>query len=304
MRVLNPKVELWQQGEDKVAHVARCARVCYGKESGNDSALYLNLERRNHLSMYRHETYYAVVPTCNKDSIIRQCLAGYQHCPYIKWVTYKNNTYIITNGNFLRDIAKDNPVLFHMIYDNQITPKEAEQIEPIWKHFMRYTFCVVTQISTSRELNRVSPNNIAEQSTRYVYEDGTICKPHWFEGYNIYQTLHGKYLVYKDGEYLTYKDGKEDDDINHKIFTHINQCDSAFNTYKYLVKAGLPREDARGVLPLDTATRCVYTYSADEWFEIIKKRVYNTTGKSHPNATIICKLIEQELNELGYEVKI
>lgn len=31
-------------------------------------------------------------------------------------------------------------------------------------------FKVTTQISTSRELNRVSPNNIAEQSTRYVYE--------------------------------------------------------------------------------------------------------------------------------------
>lgn len=44
---------------------------------------------------------------------------------------------------------------------------------------MRYTFCVDTQISTSRELNRVSPNNIAEKSTRYVYEDGTICRPHW-----------------------------------------------------------------------------------------------------------------------------
>lgn len=44
---------------------------------------------------------------------------------------------------------------------------------------MRYTFCVDTQISTSRELNRVSPNNIAEKSTRYVYEDGNICRPHW-----------------------------------------------------------------------------------------------------------------------------
>lgn len=44
---------------------------------------------------------------------------------------------------------------------------------------MRYTFCVDTQISTSRELNRVSPNSIAEMSTRYVYEDGNICRPHW-----------------------------------------------------------------------------------------------------------------------------
>lgn len=295
MKIIEPNVELWQQ-DDKVAHVARCARVCYGKESGNDEALYGSLERRNHLSMYRHETYYAVIPTYNKDSIVRQSLAGYQHCPYIKYITYKNNTYIVTNGNFLRDIAKYNPVLFHMIYDNQITPKEAEQVEPIWQHFMRYTFCVVTQISTSRELNRVSPNNIAEQSTRYVYEDGTICRPHWLEGYDISQTLYGKYLIYKDG--------KEDDDINHKVLTFINSCDSSFKNYKYLVDAGLPRQDARGVLPLDTATVCVYTYSWREWEKIIKKRVYNTTGKSHPNATIICKLIEQELNTLGYKVKL
>ena len=40
-------------------------------------------------------------------------------------------------------------------------------------------FRVTTQISTSRELNRVSPINIAEQSTRYVYENGTLCCPHW-----------------------------------------------------------------------------------------------------------------------------
>ena len=47
---------------------------------------------------------------------------------------------------------------------------------------MRYTFKVITQISTSRELNRVSPNNIAEQSTRYVNlskKNGSICQPHW-----------------------------------------------------------------------------------------------------------------------------
>lgn len=295
MKIIEPNVELWQQGEDKVTHVARCARVCYGRESGNDEALYGSLKRRNHLSMYRHETYYAAIPTYKKDSIVWQCLDSYMHCPYIKWVIYKNNTYIITNGNFLRDIAKDNPVLFHMIYDNQITPEETEQIEPIWEHFMRYTFCVVTQISTSRELNRVSPNNIAERSTRYVYEDGTICRPHWLKGYDISQTLHDKYLIYKDG--------KEDDDINHKVLTFINSCDSSFKNYKYLVDAGLPREDARGVLPFDTATKVVYTYSIDEWRAIIDLRYYGVTGKPHPNAKIAAGMIRKELMELGYEFR-
>ena len=292
MRILEPKIELWQQGEDKVAHVARCARVCYGRESGNDEALYGGLERRNHLSMYRHETYYAAINTVDKRSLVFEALAGYQHCPYINYVTFKGKTYIVTNGNFIRDISKSNPVLFHLIYNNQITPKEAEQIEPIWEHFMRYTFYVVTQISTSRELNRVSPNNIAEQSTRYVYENGTICRPHW--------------MTKEEAEYINTESILNDDWIVNHAFAkrYIWTIDNSFHWYKELIDSGLPREDARGVLPLDTATRCVYTYSADEWFEIIKKRVYNTTGKSHPNATIICKLIEQELNELGYEINI
>lgn len=295
MKIIEPNVKLWQQGEDKVAHVARCARVCYKKEIGNDYVLYSSLERRNHLSMYRHETYYAAINNVDKHSLVSEALAGYQHCPYINYITYKDKTYIITNGNFLRDIAKDNPVLFHMIYNNQIAPEEAEQIEPIWKHFMRYTFYVDTQISTSRELNRVSPNNIAEQSTRYVYEDGTICRPHWLNGYQV--------LQHDAGDYVIYKDGREDTDINHKILTYINSCDNSFKNYKYLVDAGLPREDARGVLPLDTATRCVYTYSVDEWRDIIDLRYYGITGKPHPNAAIIADMIREKFMELGYEFR-
>lgn len=290
MKIIQPKVELWQQGEDKVAHVARCARICYKKETGNDSALYGSLERRNHLSMYRHETYYAAVPTYKKDSIIWQCLAGYMHCPYIKWVTYKNNTYIITNGNFIRDIVKDNPVLFHMIYDNQITSEEAEQIEPIWEHFMCYTFCVVTQISTSRELNRVSPNNIAEQSTRYVYEDGTICKPHW--------------MTDEEVDYLNNEPIFEEWCNSHKkasIFR--DSCNDSFNKYKLLVDIGMQRQDARGVLPIDTATKCAYTYSIDEWRAIINLRYYGTTGAPHPNAKIVAGMIRQQLMDLGYVFK-
>ena len=37
MKIIEPKVELWQQGNDSKAHVARCARVCYVREIGNDN---------------------------------------------------------------------------------------------------------------------------------------------------------------------------------------------------------------------------------------------------------------------------
>lgn len=294
MKIIEPNVELWEQ-TDNVAHVCRCARVCYGKESGNDNALYKSLETRKHLSMFRHETYYAVIPVKTANDIIFDCLKGMMYCPYIDWVTYKDNLYIVTNGNFMRDIRNTNVLLYKYINDNQISFKKAINVQPIWENLARYTFCVTTQISTSRELNRVSPNNIAEQSTRYVYEDGSICRPHWLNGYQVLQHTNGKYVIYKDG--------REDTDINHKVLTYIKSCDSSFNNYKYLVDAGLHRQDARGVLPVDTATICAYTYSMKEWRAIIDLRYYGITGQPHPNAKIVAGMIREQLMKLGYEFR-
>lgn len=286
MTIIEPKVELWEE-EDKVAHVARCARLCYGKDSGNDAALYNSLEKRKHLSMFRHETYYAAIPIKTSNDLVYDCLKGFMYCPYIDWVSYKGYLYIVTNGNFMRDMLDSNPILCKYILDNLIDYKEASNIEPIWKDLIRYTFCVTTQISTSRELNRVSPNNIAERSTRYVYEDGTICRPHWFtkEEADLYNG--GKSNLLDDG-----------------IEYYLNSCACGFNNYKYLVEFyKLHRQDARGVLPLDTATKCVYTYSIKEWRNIIDLRYYGTTGQPHDNAKVIASMIRDELMNLSYNFR-
>ena len=287
MKIIEPKVELWRQ-EDAKAHVARCARVCYGKETGNDEATVKRLIDSKHWSMFRHETVYAMIPIELWYGNFGEILKGYKASPYISWVTVRDYIYVSTNGNFMLDIEKYEPVLYNEINNYRVSEEEFNSCETAYNLLARWTFCVDTQISTSRELNRVSPNNIAEKSTRYVYEDGTICRPHW--------------ISQKEAE-LFNNDNNADLDEAMKVY--LNGCKRDFEEYKILVdKYKIHRQDARGVLPLDTATRCIYSYSTKEWFDIIKKRVYNTTGKAHPNATIICKLIEQELNGLGYEVKI
>ena len=72
---------------------------------------------------------------------------------------------------------------------------------------------------------------------------------------------------------------------------------------KKFINYGMNRQDARGILPLDTATKCVYTYSIDEWRRIIDLRYYGTTGKPHPNAKIIAGMIRDQLIELGYDFR-
>lgn len=66
MKIIEPKVELWQQGDDSKAHVARCARVCYGRETGNDEATIKRLINDEHWSMFRHGTYYMIANDSDK----------------------------------------------------------------------------------------------------------------------------------------------------------------------------------------------------------------------------------------------
>lgn len=285
MKIIEPKVELWQQGDDSKAHVARCARVCYGRETGNDEATIKRLINDEHWSMFRHGTYYIIAN--DSDKTLETIVINYANTIGFSYHYEKHVYYITVNGNWVLDHKTQFGYL-----SKYIVPIEDFRNTEIGFHMMRYTFCVDTQISTSRELNRVSPNSIAEKSTRYVYEDGSICRPHWMTDYHISQTLNGKYLCYKDGI--------ED---NGNILDFIQGCDEQFRRYKRLINNGMHRQDARGVLPLDTATRCVYTYSINEWRHIIDLRYYGTTGKPHPNAKLIAGMIRNNLMELGYDFR-
>lgn len=73
MKIIEPKVELWQQGNDSKAHVARCARVCYGRESGNDEATIKRLINDEHWSMFRHGTYYMIANDSDNNIQWEEC---------------------------------------------------------------------------------------------------------------------------------------------------------------------------------------------------------------------------------------
>lgn len=277
MKIIEPSVEYWKQGDNVKAHVAKCARVCYGKESGNDDVTINTLLKKHHWSMFRHESVYAIIPVHERE--LKDYPLLVLSNPYIKTHTYNGNVYVATNGQFILD--KLYPKFIELINMYRVTEDEFSNTE-FGFDMMRYTFCVITQISTSRELNRVSPNNISEQSTRYVYENGSICRPYWIS------TIEAE-MFNKDNN-VNLDDGIE-------LF--LSECNNSFNTYKFLIdQYNFSRQDARGVLPLDTATKCVYTYSIDEWRHIIKLR---TDKAAHPNAQIIANMIKKELEGLGYE---
>ena len=293
MRIVNPSVEMWLDNNNWMAHVARCARICYASDKGEDKNLVTRLLKDKHNSMFRHRSHYFIIP--ETDSICQSIKVSLNECPYVEFSTDTKNLYFATNGHYILN----NEEFYDLIKKYEVDFIQFENT-PIGYNLMRFTFKVVTQISTSRELNRVSPNNIAEQSTRYVNFVkkelfGAICTPHWMiplMGTNTEIDLPTKVNI---RNFTKFDEGST---------LYLESCQDSFVTYNALINQchAIP-QDARGVLPLDTLTVCAYTYSISEWRAIIDLRYYGITGKPHPNAKLIAGMIRDKLIDYGYEFR-
>ncbi len=288
MKFIFPKVEWWAQ-ETVMQHIARVGRICYkseGKqppENASDKERELFLLKRDeercaafwqsgHRSMFRHGTRYFFVPN-EKFLYAVNAWAVIIASPYIMHAVKNGMVWISINMQFLRE---------HEDLFVKLVPYEKDEERfvflalnhncPEALYLLRMTFVVTTQISTSRELNRTSPNAIAEQSTRYCNLEKKggvrICVPMWYAVGTRWQRL-----LYKVG------------------------CNVCSWVYNRLLKSGVKPQDARGVLPLDTYTIVVYTYSIQEWKHIVDLRWHETTGKAHPNAKYIVGSIRGIINE-------
>lgn len=274
MKLIEPSVKILIN-KDNNAHIAKCARICYAADTNNDTALINNLKLNGHLSMFRHGTNYYEIPTHLLKGNTFDILV---HNILIPTVLEPVKSYLYCAVNY--QVYLENKSFWDEFVDCLLTDEQIRNIPIAFENIYRYTFDVITQISTSRELNRVSPNNIAEQSTRYCNysklkfdREIKICRPHWLD----------------------------DEPSTSKLI--VTTWNFAENTYMRLIEYGMKPQDARGVLPLDTATECAYTYSIEEWRHIIDLRYYGTNGTPHPNAKIIANLIRKKLIEDGQKFR-
>ncbi len=288
MKIIQPTAEWWPQTTVS-QHIARVGRICYksqGKQPPaditDDGGRKKWMEKRDmercesfwksgHRSMYRHGTAYFYVP--DDRCLPNHMWAPLTTSPYIDYVAQNHRVWIGTNMQFLCEYPNIKQILDPYYVD------EGEFIRRAQKrkcdealYLLRMTFVVTTQISTSRELNRTSPNAIAEQSTRYCNlgkKGGVqVAEPRWLaDGTRWQRFLFGA------------------------------ACRISEWAYHRLLKSGLKPQDARGVLPLDTYTVVAYTYSIAEWKHIIDLRYKGTTGAPHPNAKYVGGLICGAINE-------
>ncbi len=274
MKIINATSEWWPQ-ERLSSHIARVGRICYKSKGKEPSADMTDEEREafiqkrdedrcksfwksGHKSMYRHGSVYFYVS--NDKALPNKIWAWLSASPYIDYMATGHKVWISTNMHFLSEHPHVKDILepFYADEEHYIqSALRAKYTDALY--LLRMTFAVTTQISTSRELNRTSPNAIAEQSTRYCNLDKKggvqIVKPHWYDSGALWQR-----------------------------FLFNASCRMSELAYHLLLKTNMKPENARGVLPLDTYTVVAYTYTIADWSKIIDLRYHGTTGTPHPNA--------------------
>jgi thymidylate synthase ThyX len=226
------------------------------------------LRRNGHWSVFGHATAYFKIPMDNKKAVYTiQYLSNSYHSR-IMYYGSKNYNYLlcVSSVRCLEETKHSDSISTETptwnILEKYLVDPNKDELFKEWFPKRQSLLCS-TSIAVSRELNRHGWNlDIMEKSTRYT-ECFDIIKPYWYDTQKWYTK-----------------------------FLYRMTCKFAFINYKILLKLGLKKQDARGVLPLDTATQVIYTAFNSQWQDVIAKR---TTSGVHPDCR---KLVEMARDEL------
>lgn len=161
----------------------------------------------------------------------------------------------------------------HMSQNGYSNAENVEFIKKLimWGHLSPFEHCsarvkITTNRAIANELVRHRHCAFTQESTRYCqYDDLTVIRPGWLD----FSLEKNKFTIKRYMEYL----------------------DETQSLYRYMIKSGIPAEQARGILPLDTATTLVMTANLREWISVFKLRC---DAASHPQMIELMSKIREE----------
>ena len=167
-------------------------------------------------------------------------------------------------------------------------------------------FYCIRPISTSRELNRVSPNNIAERSTRYCNyskdkfgNELTFIIPCWFD---IPEDTYGLgKLRSKDNPEQTCKVEISENhgayNVESAIGKFLHVLDYSSDRYMELINEGWKPQQARAVLPNSLKTELIMTGTIEQWKGFF---VLRDAPSALPQARELAEPLHAEFIKKGY----
>ena len=266
MKLINSSVEYIPQEESTEGmyrgleniykQIERCARTCYKSEDkitdSSSKAFVDRLIASKHTAMLEHGTGYlqCKIYLNEKDDTP---LSKYKNNKYSKCSEYyfpgsaSRGTYVVTN---LRVLVENN-----WLDDLQYLCSPTEF------HEKRYTFKFTCSRAIANELVRHRVFSFAQESSRYC-----------------------NYSKDKFGNEITFIEPSWKNKVVFDANLHLyNTLYAAEVSYFDLLKNDATPQQARDVLPLATKTELCMTGFASDWRHLLDVRLYEKTGKVHPD---------------------
>lgn len=299
MKLIDPKVELWNQGNtlDEIwEHIARCARVCYQSEprkNGETGEQFVNrvilhnhsydeiakdrkLQEKLHLSVLEHGTVYLTIP----NFCFNLNFGGYSYTHIVSSVKAR---YITTNMRVLIENGQMDALKYLYV--------------PTKHHALRKTFSLWTNIGGIRDTNRHRVQSISEESTRYCLYSSpkfsseiAICKLPWYTDKEYSKAEFHLEDLYNNGVIHAH-DTNNWEAIDWYMW-YEQMCEIVYNN---LHRLGQTAQQCSNVLTFSTKTQSVHTAFVNDWKHYCHLRSDEVSGKVRPEVKLIADKIKEFL---------
>lgn len=280
MKIIKPSVEILEQGsglEGIYKQIEVAGRACYASShrigEGTAKPFVENMVKSGHGAMLEHGAVYLQMPY-NKTAY-----EAFNKNPYSKVSTIEEAGAMFISTNY------------RVIIENHLEDLLKYLVAPGPMHELRVTARFQCQIAISREFNRHRVDSIAEQSTRYCNYSADkfgneikVVKPSWIDDEELDRIGQFKRVIRKKDASAT------------EIW--ITSMLNAEEDYMELLNRGWKPQQARIVLPLDTATDLVHTAFISDWQHFFFLRC--DKAHAHPDAYQLASELQKQFIEKGY----
>ena len=286
MKIIKPSVEIIEQGaglDGIYAQIEKAGRSCYASShrigEGTAKPFVDNLIKSGHGAMLEHGAVYLQMPYS------KTAYEAFAKNPYSKVSAIEEAGSMFVSTNY------------RVIIENKLEDLLKYLVEPGPMHERRVTVRFQCQIAISREFNRHRVDSIAEQSTRYCNYSADkfgneirVCCPSWLD-YD--EVVKAQSEITKGNNILIMKTFYANPTHQWLIANYHAQ-----NQYMRLIEIGWKPQQARTVLPLDTATDLVHTAFVSDWKHFFFLRC--DKAHAHPDAYLLASELNRQFLERGY----
>lgn len=312
MKLIEPKVELWEQGSTLAEiweHIAKCTRVCYQSEPKNtdetgeqfvkriilrnhsyeEIAKNRELQEKLHLSVLEHGTVYLAMP----NELMYPIQSN-------EWYKYSTNPF--SKGLKVCEVDNERRVAIttnmRVIIENGWMDDLKYLCKPTEYHTLRKTFSIWTNTGAIRDTNRHRVHSISEESSRYCKYSSSkfgselsIAKMPWISDKDYAKAMFSTDDLFNKGVIPAHDTNTWS--ANDWYLWYLQMGEIAYNK---LSELGWKAQQCSEVLTFSTKTQSVHTAFIDDWQHYCHLRSDEVSGKVRPEVKIIADKINKIIN--------